>query len=262
MMPFVFSLLNMEETTMNHYQNLGGAWSFAFEPYYDENITQEFHNPKSQGIYDVEDLYRYRERFTFPLHLTVASGDEFFLCDESLLWWNGIPSPNKYLTMMPNAEHTLAPHYGQIADTIQAFVLTYLEEAAFPIVWWSINPTSIGGEIIFHTNPPPLQVVAYRGVTLGNDTRRDFRLFSGDGDDAFRHPVRWRQELVIEDLGDGAYRVEAEEVEGEWVGFFFEGTWEDSEGRRLVFTSQVSVVPNTYPHEPCSDAASCYGTLV
>lgn len=42
---------------MNHFQNLGGAWSFAFEPYYDENITQEFHNPKSQGIYDVEDMY-------------------------------------------------------------------------------------------------------------------------------------------------------------------------------------------------------------
>lgn len=42
---------------MNHYRNLDGAWSFAFQPYYEENVTQELHNPEIQGLYDVEDMY-------------------------------------------------------------------------------------------------------------------------------------------------------------------------------------------------------------
>ncbi len=31
--------------------------------------------------------------------------------------------------------------------------------------------TATGGETIFHTNPPPVELIAYRAVTLGNDTR-------------------------------------------------------------------------------------------
>ena len=43
---------------MNHFQNMDGAWSFAFQPYYNENVTQEFFNPKAEGIFDIEDMYR------------------------------------------------------------------------------------------------------------------------------------------------------------------------------------------------------------
>jgi PhoPQ-activated pathogenicity-related protein len=262
MMPFVFSLLNMEQTNMNHFRSLDGAWSFALGPYYAENVTQDFLNPKTQGLFDVEDPYRYRERFTIPIHLTSSSGDEFFLCDENRFWWNDIPSPNKYLTMLPNAGHVMTGHLDQISETIVSFVLTFLQGLTYPIVWWQINPTSLGGEIILHSNPPPLEIVAYKAVTLETDTRRDFRVNQGNGDEVSDHPVVWRQNLTVEDLGSGAYRVEAEEEEGEWVGFYLEGVWEGPGGRNLIFTSQVSVIPNTYPHEPCTDAASCYGTLV
>ena len=41
---------------MNHYRNMGGAWSFAMRPYYDENITQEFFNPEFDVIYEAEDM--------------------------------------------------------------------------------------------------------------------------------------------------------------------------------------------------------------
>ena len=42
---------------MAHYQTMDGAWSFAFESYYRENLTQELLNPKAQGAFEVEDMY-------------------------------------------------------------------------------------------------------------------------------------------------------------------------------------------------------------
>src|SRR6218665_1614244 len=37
--------------------------------------------------------------------------------------------------------------------------------------------TELGGEIILHTNPAPLEIVAYKAVTLGNDTRSVFHYY-------------------------------------------------------------------------------------
>jgi hypothetical protein len=92
--------------------------------------------------------------------------------------------------------------------------------------------------------------------------RRDFRLLAGTPPDIAGHPVRWNEDIAIEDQGNGIYRIAAEEVPGEWVGIFIEGQWVGPTGARLALTSQVSIIPNTYTHEACTDSASCYGTLV
>ena len=41
---------------MRHYQALDG-WSFVFEPYYDVNITTELHNPVTQEVFELEDMF-------------------------------------------------------------------------------------------------------------------------------------------------------------------------------------------------------------
>jgi PhoPQ-activated pathogenicity-related protein len=260
--PMVFSLLNAQETLMNHFRSMDGAWSFAFEPYYKVNLTQDFFNPKTEGIYDVEDMYRYRERMTFPILTIGATGDELFLADENRFWWDAIPSTTKYMLMLANAEHYMFPHYNQVYDTALSALLTYLQGGPYPQITWQINPTATGGEILLQTNPIPVQLLAYRAVTLGNDTRRDFRLASGVPGDVNQHPVRWRQDIPIEDLGGGNYRIAADEVPGEWVGFFFEGQYAGPSGLTMSYSTQVSIIPATYPQDPCTDAASCYGTLV
>lgn len=59
--PMVFSLIHMEESTMAHYKAMGGAWTFALEPYWRENLTQLMLEPIAYmpgGIYDFEDVYR------------------------------------------------------------------------------------------------------------------------------------------------------------------------------------------------------------
>lgn len=49
------------QSVMNHYRALGGAWSFALEPYWNENLTQYMLSPIAWGeggLYDYEDIYR------------------------------------------------------------------------------------------------------------------------------------------------------------------------------------------------------------
>lgn len=46
---------------MAHYKAMGGAWTFALEPYWRENLTQLMLEPIAYmpgGIYDFEDVYR------------------------------------------------------------------------------------------------------------------------------------------------------------------------------------------------------------
>jgi len=53
---------------MNHYQNMDGAWSFAFASYYNENVTQDFLNPKTHEIWSVEDMYcKHLPKYVGPL---------------------------------------------------------------------------------------------------------------------------------------------------------------------------------------------------
>ena len=43
---------------MNHFQDMNGAYSFAFEPYWNENLTAELYTPATDGVWNVEDMYR------------------------------------------------------------------------------------------------------------------------------------------------------------------------------------------------------------
>jgi PhoPQ-activated pathogenicity-related protein len=263
MAPMVFSLINMDETLQGHFKNMDGAWSFALRPYFKENLTQEFFNEKTKRVWEVEDMYSYKERYTIPILEIVSTGDEFFLLDDNHHWWHDIPSDNKYLMMMPNSEHSMAPHYLQIYATAVSFGLSVLRNVPMPRLSWDLGETETGGYIRFFADPPPLDIRVFRAVTLASDTRRDFRLVHGTPDNLSPHPVIWRRNVLhAEDLGGGEYYVEAEKVEGEWVGFFVEAEWEGPSERRMIFTSQVNIIPNTYPHEACTDSESCWGTLV
>jgi PhoPQ-activated pathogenicity-related protein len=266
LIPMVFSMLNMDETIMNHYRNMDGAYSFAFKPYFNEGLTAEMYNPEISQVWDVEDMYRYRERLSgVPKILMVSSGDEFFLADDSQQWWNDMPEP-KYMMMLPNAEHSMAPHYVKIYETAAAFWLSVLEEIELPKVSWTMQETSLGGLIVFNTVPHPRNITAWSAVTLANDTRRDYRLAAyDDNDEVSLHPVWWRQDVAVVDFGDGvSWGASVEQVSDEWVGFFVQGIWDgpDPKNFRLYLTSQVNVVPYTWPRDDCLTNEECYGYLV
>ena len=55
--PLVFSLLYFEESFMGHYRAMDAAWSFAFNPYYKENLTYYLNDPIAKPVYDIEDMF-------------------------------------------------------------------------------------------------------------------------------------------------------------------------------------------------------------
>lgn len=63
---------------MNHYRNMDGAYSFAFSPYWNEGLTAEFYNPVTDGVWDVEDMYR--AYHTLYLYVSLSIWMKFKLC--------------------------------------------------------------------------------------------------------------------------------------------------------------------------------------
>jgi PhoPQ-activated pathogenicity-related protein len=259
--PCVMSLLNFNDTLQNHYRNLGGAWTFVFNDYYKLNLTAKFHDDiviKSPGgLWDYEDMFRYKERLgLIPKLMVSAAGDEFFMLTDSHAWWDQMPGP-KWMEMVPNAEHSLVPWYIKVGETIVSFVKKVLNDLPMPQLNWLRMDTPTGGLIRFFTDIPPNNITVWQAYTWRNDTRKDFRLAVGYP--PFIHPVLWRR-VPFQDLGFGYYLIEAESPDVGFTGYFFEASWIDEAGLRMTLTSEAHVSPDVFPAPPCYGAA-CYAYL-
>jgi PhoPQ-activated pathogenicity-related protein len=56
--PIVFSLLNVLETIMAHYQSMDGGYSFALSPYFNENLTYHLLDEELiSPVLEIEDMW-------------------------------------------------------------------------------------------------------------------------------------------------------------------------------------------------------------
>ena len=56
--PLVMSLLYFEETMMNHFMAMDGAYSYALKDYYEHNLTQYLTDPVAAPVFEIEDMFR------------------------------------------------------------------------------------------------------------------------------------------------------------------------------------------------------------
>jgi PhoPQ-activated pathogenicity-related protein len=256
--PIVFTLLNMKENMIRHHQAMNGNWSFALEPYYDENVTMEVHNPKLEGITELEDMLNYKERLTMPKLFILATGDEFFFAQDLDTYWHELPDP-KYLLFNPNTQHILFPKYLAILETLQGFMISLSSGAPLPSIQWEKGTTETGGEIEVWVEPAPIELNCTRAETL-DDVRRDFRLLQGYPEVGLA-PVWWNW-VEAEEVEEGHYYYSEDNLEdGRWSGFFFRGLWNGPNDLRMFLSTAVQITPDSFPREPCEDADDCYGSL-
>jgi len=259
--PCVMSLLNFNETLQSHFRNLGG-WTWVFKDYYDLNLTQRFHDEivtKSPGgLWDYEDMFRYKERLgLIPKLMISASGDEFFLVSDSHNWWDEMPGP-KWIEMVPNAGHSLSQWYNKVAQSIIAFGNKILKELPMPQLSWFRSDTDTGGLIRFSTDIVPDEITVWQANTFVNETGKDFRLTAGYPPNP--HLVAWRR-VPFQDLGFGNYLIEVDSPALGFTGYFFEAVWIVENSLRLTLTSETQVSPNFFPYPSCY-GIECYGSLV
>ncbi|CBY35526.1 unnamed protein product [Oikopleura dioica] len=80
--PAVLDCLSLKQQFINWYKNLG-AWSFALEPYWSENLTDYIYHPAFDQLQIEIDPISYADRLTMPILVISATGDEFFAPDDS-----------------------------------------------------------------------------------------------------------------------------------------------------------------------------------
>ena len=270
-----------------------GGWTFAFKDYYEMNVTKvrplgilclrSFHvsfaclflqyltTPLFSVLAKQIDPLMYKENLTMPKLVIDSTGDEFFMPDDDHYWWGDLPGETHRL-MVANAEHSMATGIIELLAGGDAFYLSLLEKQQRPKVTWDILPD---GTIHATANPKPDQVVMRFATTIGG-TRRDFRLIKGDTKedpcefipihifgDACVNPVLWVGEDLKMTQTEAGWEVKASQPlppDG-WRGFFLDYYFPGPSNTTYRLTTQVSIIPQTFPFPACS-GDGCIGGLV
>ncbi|CAF1105282.1 unnamed protein product [Brachionus calyciflorus] len=128
--PIVMDMLNLNQNFHSHYRSLGG-WTFAFKDYYELNITNKVDSYGLAAMQRIIDPSYYYDRYVNKKILAiVTSGDEFFLGDDTHVYWNDLQAATKGTAMLRrlvNAEHSCAGHEISIFFTLRSFFLSAYE---------------------------------------------------------------------------------------------------------------------------------------
>jgi hypothetical protein len=297
--PIVLDALNFINFAHHQYKSYNG-WSFALGDYYEMNITSRFDDPNMLLLSQYEDPYFYLERLTMPTMVVNAVGDEFQQPDDTHYWWGSLPEPKHFL-MVPNSEHSLATGILEAVPAIGTWIKHLLDDRVVPTFAWAINNVTgtitVSG-LPVGAAADGLVVRKYWAQTwdgASGQGRRDFRFLNLDNPceskivsdgTCLNTKVLWQfKELaaVADDAGEVTYEASHPTPDdGTFVAFFVDVTYaqdpltgqgyanpkdyfpdfipRDAPGK-LEFTTEVSVVPNTFPFADCS-GTGCYGVLV
>jgi len=240
----------------------------------------------------IVDPYWYSERLSMPKMIVNSGMDEFFLPDDTRWWWDDMAG-EKYFLMVPNAEHSEATGVLELLPAVSTFLNAVFNRRARPTFDWTISPS--GNDIAVTVKTIPLgyklkAVHAWHADTC-NAERRDFRILSnGWGPEKTCTPcgikakglcanlkILWSStKLEPSTAGGNAYVAHRDAPSGgRWSAFFVDLTFEPviAAGRNgsltwpllaegdFEFTTEVSVIPHTYPFADCH-GANCSGSLV
>ncbi len=235
--PIVIDALNSEEITRHHFQVLG-FFSPALQDYVNHGLfPHKIGTPEYRAVLAIEDPFHYRHRpaLRMPKLLINASGDQFFLPDNSRFYYSQLPE-EKYLRYVPNAKHNLAG--SDATETITAFYHSILANAKRPRFQ---SKTAAGGALTITTKDTPLAVKLWQAH---NPKARDFRV------DAIGNAY------TATDLKPGkrgAYTVPPPAPAAGFTAWFveltFPGNWK--------LTTEIRITPDTLPHQ-WSEAAAKY----
>jgi len=262
--PIVLSCLNFVNNINHHYQAYGG-YSWVMQDYWDMGLTYHLNDPDMHRLFDIVDPISYNDRYTMPKYVVSATGDEFFLPDDTYYYWNELQSP-KYLNLVPNAEHSLITRMSHIFRSVRSFWYAVMIGFTMPEMTWNLEWNETGGRITVSMDTIPSRVTVYTANTLST-RQRDFRLvkpYNSTGP-ILPNPVFWYSSNATM-LEETVYTAEANnDPEGGWTGMLIEVRFpgpKEGEDWELVFTTEVLITPDVLPFPPCQTPEECRGVLL
>jgi PhoPQ-activated pathogenicity-related protein len=230
-MPTVIDALNSEAITRHHFE----AYGF-FSPSLNDYVNHKLFPDKIgtreyQHILAIEDAYNYRnrERLKIPKYLVNASGDQFFLPDNSQFYFGELQG-EKYLRYAPNSKHNLAGTDAR--ESLLSFYQAVINNRPRPRFSWKKEKD---GTLIVTVKDKPREVNVWQAT---NPKARDFRVDT-IGNAYTSSPLK-------EDK-PGVYVARVNKPASGFTAFFIELVYDSGGKYPFKFTSEVSVVPDVLP---------------
>lgn len=225
--PAVIDVLNFIPSLENHHAAYG-FWAPAVQNYEEMGIMDRLHTPEMKELLAIVEPYSYKDRLTMPKYIVNSAGDQFFTPDSSKFYFDGLEG-EKYVRYMPNTDHGLsAEAYFNAASFFSALVTN----TPRPEFTWSIGKD---GAVDVHCTTLPKKVKLWQAY---NPDARDFRL----------EAIGKAYTSTDMEIGDGDYHARPEVTEKGYTAFFIEMQFDNpSFSSPFVFTTGVSILPDTYP---------------
>lgn len=243
-MPMVIDALNSEEITKHHFEVLG-FFAPSLEDYVKHGLfPHKIGTPEYQAVLAIEDPYNYRDRarLTIPKFLVNASGDQFFLPDNSRFYYEQLPQ-EKRIRYVENAAHNLAG--SDAVDSMLAWYNSVITGGKRPDFIW--NKIDTHG-ITLRPLDKPIEVKLWQAH---NPKARDFRVESLG---------KAYTSTVIEPGTEGNYLAQVPMPTEGYTAFFVEVSFDSGiPSAPFKFTTEVSILPDTLPFK-WADAAAKYAS--
>jgi len=243
-MPMVIDALNSEEITKHHFEVLG-FFAPSLEDYVKHGLfPHKIGTPEYQAVLAIEDPYNYRNRarLTIPKFLVNASGDQFFLPDNSRFYYKDLPQ-EKRIRYVENAAHNLAG--SDAVDSMLAWYNSVITGGKRPDFIW--NKVDTNG-ITLRPLDKPIEVKLWQAH---NPKARDFRVESLG---------KAYTSTVIEPGTEGNYLAQVPMPTEGYTAFFVEVSFDSGiPSAPFKFTTEVSILPDTLPFK-WADAAAKYAS--
>ncbi len=226
--PIVIDVLNLAPSLAHHWECYG-FWAPAIKPYSDIKLHEWAGTPEFKKLAAIEDPWEYRARFTLPKYIINSAGDQFFPCECSQFYFDGLPGP-KWLRYVPNSNHSLKGSDAWMS--LLAFYNASSTGAKLPELTWT---STAEGSLRVTTKAKPDKVLLWQA---NNEKARDFRLET-------LGPV-WKSEPLAP-AADGAWEAKLAKPDKGWTAFFIELTFPNPAGFPFTFTTEVRVTPEMKP---------------
>jgi PhoPQ-activated pathogenicity-related protein len=230
-MPTVIDALNSEAITRHHFEAYG-FFSTALQDYVNHKLfPDKIGTPEYQHILAIEDPYNYlkRDRLKIPKYMVNASGDQFFLPDNSQFYFGEIQG-EKHLRYVPNVKHNLAG--SDARESLLAFYQAVLANKSRPQFTWKKEKD---GALIVTVKDKPREVNVWQAT---NPKARDFRVDT-IGNAYTSSPLK--------ETKPGVYEARVNKPATGFTAFFVELAYNSGGKYPFKFTTEVSVVPDVLP---------------
>ena len=230
-MPTVIDALNSEAITRHQFEAYG-FFSPALQDYVNHKIfPDKIGTPEYQHVLAIEDPYNYlkRDRLKIPKYLVHASGDQFFLPDNSQFYYGEIQG-EKHLRYVPNAKHNLAG--SDARESLLAFYQAIIANKPRPEFSWKKEKD---GTLVVTVKDKPREVNLWQAT---NPKARDFRL-DVIGSAYASTPLKEEK--------PGVYVGRVSKPASGFTAFFVELVYDSGGKYPFKFTTGVSVAPDVLP---------------